>query len=83
MREPNVDRLLKAFKIEKTDRAPNLEILIQSNTLEYIMGKREIRSLYDSVFEDKIMDPIGFVLPVAQRPDPMNFSFILPPKEAM
>lgn len=83
MHEPNIERLLKAFYHEEADRVPVLEPLIQRRNLEYLLGKRKIHSLFDQIFEEGIMDPAGFVLPIEQGLDPMDFSFVLPPKDAL
>ncbi len=37
---PNVDRLLKTFRFEKTDRVPTFELSIESRSVEFFIGER-------------------------------------------
>jgi len=38
--EPNIERLLRTFRHEKTDRVPNFEFFIGKRNVEYILGKQ-------------------------------------------
>ncbi len=40
LRDPDIERLLAAFRIEKADRVPHWELEIESPTLDYLMGRR-------------------------------------------
>jgi len=40
--EPNIERLLRTFRHEKTDRVPNFEFLIGKKSTSYILGKEAV-----------------------------------------
>mgnify|MGYP001088969969 CR=1 FL=1 len=40
-RVPNIDRLLKTFRYEKTPDVPNLELSIESRAVEHFIGQRK------------------------------------------
>ncbi len=50
--EPSIDRLLKTFRFERTDRVPNLEQSVESRSVEYLIGKRRRSGLLDPL--DKV-----------------------------
>ncbi len=45
LRAPNIERLLRAFEVKTPDRVPMLELLVNTPTLEHVMGRRLAASL--------------------------------------
>lgn len=40
LRDPDIERLLAAFRIEKADRVPHWELAIEAPTLDYLLGRQ-------------------------------------------